>query len=238
MLTNNALYLVPGGRVRTADLVPQRILWGLPLDLHVSFHSLAWGPDEKLYLTHGDPLLAFGDWNRPDHWGHWTLYSGIENQPVPYTGQGAVLRVDADGRNVEVIARGLRGPVGLAFDDAGNLFTSDNDHESRAAQYAPMRLLHVVPGIDFAWPRGWMASKSPDRYDLIEPLSADLGRGVPCDMTWLPERYPIDSLAGRLLLCRWARGTVTGYRPQPRAPAFPPRRKSSSRGTRTRGPSA
>ncbi|HEY1068523.1 MAG TPA: LamG-like jellyroll fold domain-containing protein, partial [Pirellulales bacterium] len=121
VLTDNALYLVPGGRVRTKDLQPQRILWGLPLDLHVSFHCLAWGPEGKLYLTHGDPLLGFGDWNRPDHWGHWTLFSGVENKPVPYTGQGAVLRVDPDGTNVEVIARGLRGPVGLTFDEHGNL---------------------------------------------------------------------------------------------------------------------
>ena len=66
---------------------------GLPLDLHVSFHRLAWGPQGDLYLNHGDPLLNYGDWNRPDHWGFWSLYAGPQGTRVPYTGQGAVLRV-------------------------------------------------------------------------------------------------------------------------------------------------
>lgn len=212
VLTDNALYLVPQGRVRRQGLEPKRILWGLPLDLHVSFHCLAWGPDGLLYLTHGDPLLQFGDWSRPDHWGHWTLFCGRENRPLPYTGQGAVLRMKPDGSNVEVVARGLRGPVGLAFDRDGNLFTNDNDHESKADQYAPSRLLHVVPGIDFGWPRGWAASKSPDRADLIEPM-CDLGRGVPCDLMFYDRPLLADVLGERLLMCRWDRHSVTAYRP-------------------------
>lgn len=219
VLTDNALYLVPQGRVRREGLQPQRILWGLPLDLHVSFHCLAWGPDGLLYLTHGDPLLQFGDWTRPDHWGHWTLFCGRENRPLPYTGQGAVLRMKPDGTDVEVVARGLRGPVGLAFDRDGNLFTNDNDHEGRADLYAPSRLLHVVDGVDFAWPRGWAASKSPDRSDLIEPL-CDLGRGVPCDLTYYDRPLLSDVVGDRLLMCRWDRHAVTAYRPERRGATF------------------
>ena len=216
VVTNNAVYLVPEGRTRRTGLQPQRILWGLPLDLHVSFHCLAWGPDGDLYLTHGDPLLGYNDWNRPDHWGHWTLYCGRDEQPFHYTGQGAVLRMKPDGTDVRVVATGLRGPVGLAFDRRGNLFTNDNDHESRADQYAPARLLHVLPGIDFGWPRGWMASKSPDRYDLIEPMCADLGRGVPCDLAWYDHAHLGDAIGSRLLMCRWDRFAVTAYQPVPR----------------------
>jgi glucose/arabinose dehydrogenase len=219
VLTDNALYLVPQGRVARTGLKPRRILWGLPLDLHVSFHCLAWGPDGLLYLTHGDPLLQYGDWTRPDHWGHWTLYCGVENTPLPYTGQGAVLRMKPDGTDVHVVARGLRGPVGLAFDADGNLFTNDNDHESRADQYAPSRLLHVVDGVDFGWPRGWMASKSPDRYDLIEPV-CDLGRGAPCDLTYYDRPLLGDVVGDRLLMCRWDSFRVTAYRPEPKGMTF------------------
>ncbi|HVA47628.1 MAG TPA: TIM barrel protein [Pirellulales bacterium] len=183
VLADNALYLLPRGRVELG-VNPRRILWGLPLDLHVSFHCLAWGPEGDLYLTHGDPLLNYGDWNRPDHWGHWTLYCGPNGERVPYTGVGAVLRMRPDGSRVQVVAGGLRGPVGLAFSPRWDLFTNDNDHESRADLYAPARLLHVTPHIDFAWPRGWMASKSPWRYDLVEPLTATMGRGVPCGLVW------------------------------------------------------
>lgn len=215
VLANNALYLLPGGRVQIG-VKPRRILWGLPLDLHVSFHCLAWGPEGDLYLTHGDPLLNYGDWNRPDHWGHWTLYSGPDGEPVPYTGVGAVLRVRPNGSQVRVVAGGLRGPVGLAFDPQWNLFTNDNDHESRADLYAPARLLHVTPHIDFAWPRGWIASKSPRRFDLVEPLTSELGRGVPCDLAWWTAADGSDSL----IMARWDQMAVHRYVLEPRGASF------------------
>jgi len=208
--TVNSLYLVPGGRVKRDGLVLKRLLWGLPQDLHVSFHCLAWGPQGDLYLDHGDPLLNYGDWSRPDHWGHWTLFSQPEGTKVPYTGAGAVLRMRPDGTNLKVVARGLRGPVGLAFNRDWELFTNDNDHESRADLYAPTRLLHVVPHADFAWPRGWMASKNPDRLDLLEPVNSNMGRGVPCDQ-FIYDEPMIPELRDNLLLCRWDRMAVTRF---------------------------
>ncbi len=216
VLAANALYRVPGGRVRHADLRPERILWGLPLDLHVSFHCLAWGPQGDLYLNHGDPLLNYGDWSRPDHFGHWSLFAGPQGTRVPYTGQGCVLRVAPDGSRPRVVAGGLRGPVGLAFDDSWNLLTNDNDHESRAELYAPSRLLHVTPQIDFGWPRGWMASKNPERAELVEPVCSELGRGVPCDLAYYHEPLLADAFGDRMLMCRWDAHSVTGYRLRPR----------------------
>jgi putative heme-binding domain-containing protein len=208
--TVNALYLVPGGRVKRDGLTLKRLLWGVPQDLHVSFHCLAWGPQGDLYLNHGDPLLNDGDWSRPDHWGHWTLFAGPNGTRVPYTGAGAVLRMRPDGSNLKVVATGLRGPVGLAFNREWELFTNDNDHESRADQYAPAKLLHVVPHADFGWPRGWMASKSPDRQDLLEPVNSTMGRGVPCDQLVYDEPL-IPELRDHLLLCRWDRMGVTRF---------------------------
>jgi putative heme-binding domain-containing protein len=219
VLASHALYLVKDGRVKREGLKPKRILWGVPLDYHVSFHCLAWGPEGDLYLTHGDPLLNYGDWSRPDHWGYWPLYAGPEGKKHHYTGQGAVLKVKPDGSDPKVIARGLRGPVGLCFDSKWNLFTNDNDHESRADQYAPMRLLHVTPHADFGWPRGWMASKSPDRADLLDSINTNLGRGVPCDMTFYDEPA-IPALRGQLLLCRWDRFAVTRYVLKPNGATF------------------
>jgi putative heme-binding domain-containing protein len=219
VLASHALYLVKDGRVKRTGLQPKRILWGLPLDYHVSFHCLAWGPEGDLYLTHGDPLLNYGDWSRPDHWGYWPLYAGPEGKKHHYTGQGAVLKVKPDGSDPKVIARGLRGPVGLCFDSKWNLFTNDNDHESRADQYAPMRLLHVTPHADFGWPRGWMASKSPDRADLLDSINTNLGRGVPCDLAFYDEPA-IPALRGQLLQCRWDRFAVTRYALKPNGATF------------------
>ena len=59
---------------------------------------------------HGDPLLNYGDWDRPDHWGHWTLFTQPEGTRVPYTGVGSVLRIHPDGSGLQVVATGaLRG---------------------------------------------------------------------------------------------------------------------------------
>ncbi|MGE3316425.1 MAG: ThuA domain-containing protein [Planctomycetaceae bacterium] len=210
VLTDNALYLITNGRTRRENLKPRRLLWGLPLDLHVSFHCLAWGPEGDLYLNHGDPLLNYGDFNRPDHWGHWTLFSA-DGSKTPYTGVGSVLRIRPDGSNLRVVATGFRGPVGLVFDRQGNLFTNDNDHESMADRYAPARLIHAAPHSDFAWPRGWMASMSPDRSDLLEPLNVSLSRGVPCDMAFYDDPEFPQNERDSLLLCRWDRFDVARY---------------------------
>ncbi len=227
VLTVNALYIVPGGRTKREGLAPKRLLWGLPQDMHISFHCLAWGPEDDLYLNHGDPLLGYGDWSRPDHWGYWTLHCQPEGTKVSYTGTDAVLRVRPDGSNLKVVARGLRGPVGLAFDRNWNLFTNDNDHESMADRYAPARVLHVTPHIDFGWPRGWMASKSPERSDLLEPINSAMGRGVPCDMVYYDEPL-IPDLRNNLLLCRWDRFGVTRFPLRRAAPVFKPTRNRSS----------
>ncbi|HEX5104399.1 MAG TPA: hypothetical protein VFV87_11340, partial [Pirellulaceae bacterium] len=218
VLTNSALYLLPEARVKRENLTCRRLLWGLPLNLHVSFHCLAWGPEGDLYLNHGDPMLGYGDWSRPDAWSHWT-YILADGTRVPYTGTGAVLRIKPEGTDLKVVATGLRGPVGLCFDPDWNLFTNDNDHESQADRYSPARLLHVTPHIDFGWPRGWMASKSPERSDLIDAMQDDHGRGVPCDMTWYREPL-IPQLNNKLLLCRWERFSVTANTLKPSGATF------------------
>ena len=70
---------------------------------------------------------------------------------------------------------GTRGTDGLAFDRRWNLFSNDNDHESLAERYSPARLLHVAPSANFFWPRGWIASMSPDRSDLLETMTNEHG---------------------------------------------------------------
>jgi putative heme-binding domain-containing protein len=202
VLTASALYRFPGGRTKRDGLKPERLVWGLPLDLHVSFHSLAWGPEGDLYLNHGDPLLNYGDFGRPDHWGHWTIFTK-DGAKVPYTGTGGVFRMRPDGSNFRCVAGGLRGPFGLAFDRHWNLFTNDNDHESRPDLYTPARLLHVTPHIDFAWPRGWIASKLPDRHDLVEAMHNVPGRGVPVGMAYYDEPLFPAEYRHSLLEARW-----------------------------------
>ncbi len=204
-MTNSALYRLPGARRKRAGLTAERIVWGLPVDLHVTLHAIAFGPEGDLYFVSGDPLLNFGDFDRrPDHWGHWTVFGGPPGaqESHPYTGQGGVFRVRPDGKGWTPVAGGLRGAFGLAFDRRWELFTADNDHESRPADYVPARILHATPGADFGWPRGWLASKSSGRADLLDSLTDALGREVPVGMIYADEPgRPTDRDA--LILARW-----------------------------------
>ena len=211
VMTNAALYRIAGGRAGRENLRPERLLWGSPVDLHVTWHGLAWGPEGDLYFSSGDPLLNYGDFrNRPDHWGHWTIYSADGSQ-TPYTGVGGFYRCRPDGSGLRVVAGGTRGAVGIAFDRRWNLFSNDNDHESIAHRYSPARLLHAAPRAQFFWPRGWIASMSPERSDLLDVVNDQMGREVPvgqayCDEPRLGEKYR-DSL----LVARWGQRLVSGY---------------------------
>jgi putative heme-binding domain-containing protein len=76
ILTVSALYVIPEGRTKREGLAARRLVWGVPLGhVHQCFHGMTWGPEGDLYFAMGDPLWYYGDFNRPDHWGHWTFFS-------------------------------------------------------------------------------------------------------------------------------------------------------------------
>ena len=83
LVTVSAVYRIVDGRVKRAGLKPERLLWGVPNGhVHQCFHACAWGPEGDLYVSMGDPLWYYGDFTRPDHWGHWTMFYPAPAQPV------------------------------------------------------------------------------------------------------------------------------------------------------------
>ncbi len=68
--------------------------------------------------------------------------------------EGAVLRCEPDGSRLEVYCRGLRDVHGLAFDDAGNLFTGDDG----SGKDDGGRWLPLVEHGDYGWRSGWLHS--------------------------------------------------------------------------------
>jgi quinoprotein glucose dehydrogenase len=151
-------------------------------------HGLRFGPDGKLYWSHGD---------RGFHVEH-------QGRTYSFPDGGGVLRCNPDGSDLEVVCVGLRNPQELAFDQYGNLFTGDNNISIAPDVGETCRWTHVVEGADYGWrigyqfmPKGgaWCAEdqwKLEAAYQV--PPVARLGHG-PSGVTYhpgvaaIPERY-------------------------------------------------
>jgi quinoprotein glucose dehydrogenase len=209
---------------RTGQADSRRILHS-GYGVHVGFyghdlHGLKFGPDGKLYFSIGDRGLR--------------IEAG--GKVIDNPDNGAVLRCNPDGSDLEIVATGLRNPQELAFDQYGNLFTGDNnaDHGDKA------RWVYVVEGGDSGWRMGYQYLTWPEdlgpwnaeklwlpRWDgqaaYIVPPIANVADG-PAGLayypgTGLPERYQ-----GHFFLCdfRGAAGAsgIRAFAVRPRGASF------------------
>jgi quinoprotein glucose dehydrogenase len=157
-------------------------------------HGLIVGPDRRLYFSIGDRGFHVQQGDRT----------------FAYPDEGAVLRCELDGSDLEVVHRGFRNPQELAFDAFGDLFTGDNN--SDAGDKA--RLVQIVPGGDSGWRIGyqWLTDRGtwcrerlweprhPGQPAWILPPIANFAEG-PSGLVYdpgigLPERF-----RGCFLLC-------------------------------------
>ncbi len=163
-------------------------------------HAIVPGPDGRsLFLLAGNAtyLPAIETSRVPRHWQMDSL--------IPHLGQsdgvwrtnrpgGWIVKLDADGRDFDLFAVGLRNPYDLAFDADGELFTFDADMEwdMGTPWYRPTRVNHVTSGAEFGWRTG--SAKWPDYYPDSQPAVLDVGESSPTGMAFgygarFPARY-------------------------------------------------
>lgn len=154
----------------------RKIVAGLPFGRHQQ-DSIAVGPDGRLYLGSGT-----------------TCDVCVEKDAR----SGAILSFERDGRDVRVVARGLRNPFGLVFDRRGRLFVSDNGRDDLGAGEPAETVVLIRPGADYGWPRCWASWR-------LRRLVGSC-RGVTKPVAYLEPHSSANSLAfwdGSLLVAEW-----------------------------------
>lgn len=92
---------------------------------------------------------------------------------------GWVARFKPDNSRWELYSQGYRNSFGIAFNQAGDLFTFDADmeYDFGTPWYRPTRICHVTSGSEFGWRQG--TGKWPDYYLDSSPAVLDIGPGSP-----------------------------------------------------------
>ncbi|MBK1854194.1 c-type cytochrome [Verrucomicrobiaceae bacterium 5K15] len=182
---------------------------GFGVRVSFSGHDLngfAYGPDGRIYATIGDRGFNI---------------TTKEGRHYSYPGQGAVLRFEPDGSNMEVIHTGLRNPKEIAFDQFGNAITVDNNSD----QGDRARVVYVMEGADSGWRMGhqvlhsfhraadlekrpinrWMQEKmwqtrNPSQPAYMLPPVSNLTSG-PSGLTYHPGPVSYPGTPGHFLVC-------------------------------------
>jgi putative heme-binding domain-containing protein len=185
-------------------------------------HGLTLGPDGMIYCVLGNHMEYAGEYAASSPYRHY--YEGdlvgprMEDPGGHAVGikapGGAVIRTDLEGKEVEIVAGGLRNAYDLTFHPNGSLFVHDSDMEADTgtAWYRPTSLFEIVEGGEYGWRSGW--SQWPGYYADRLPTLLETGRGSPTgalcyDHFAFPQRYH-----GALFLADWSEGRILAVRLQ------------------------
>jgi putative heme-binding domain-containing protein len=195
-------------------------------------NQLRLGPDGLIYVVHGndvelpanvDPHSALrhfaADQLFPLRWGE----HGTSDYVRPP--HGHILATDRDGKTWRLIAGGLRNPLDLAFNEAGDMFTyeADNERDIGAPWYKPTRVLHIVSGGEYGWRPG--AGKFPPYLPDTLPSVVDIGIGSPCGVEFgTASRFP-EPWRRALFIADWAYGRIVAVQLQTHGASYEGRAK-------------
>ena len=111
------------------------IFEGMPISFHHGWRYIRFGPDDKLYVGIGAPcnICEINDM------------------------EGTIIRMDADGKNMEVFARGVRNSVGFDFHPISKVFHFTDNGVDTMGDRIPAGEFNAAPkpGMHFGFP--WYA---------------------------------------------------------------------------------
>lgn len=190
---------------------------GFGVRVSFSGHDLngfALGPDGCLYTTIGDRGFSF---------------TTAEGREYRYPNQGAILRFEPDGSEMEVVHTGLRNPKEIAFDQFGTGITVDNNSD----QGDRARIVFMLEGADSGWRMGhqvlhsfhktagiperpinqWMAEKmwqpqNESQPGHIVPPIANLTSG-PSGLAFYPGTGFAEGCRDQFLICDYRGGAAS-----------------------------
>jgi glucose/arabinose dehydrogenase len=165
----------PAGPVADQEV----IIPDLPTGGHRT-RTVAFGPDGMLYLAVGSSCNIC-----------------LEEEPLRAT----VSRANPDGSDLEIIATGLRNPVGLDFQpESGVLWATVNERDNEGNEIPPDLVTIVEEGANYGWPQCMPPAATPQESGAdcsgvtpptigIQAHSAPLGlafldgEGIPADLS-------------------------------------------------------
>jgi quinoprotein glucose dehydrogenase len=170
-------------------------------------HGLTVGPDGRIYWSIGDKGLNV---------------TSKEGRSFYYPNEGAVMRIEPDGSNFEVYARGSRNVQEPAFDDFGDLIGVDNDADQPGERE---RFLHIIEGSDAGWRCNYQYMKEaspwmreglwkphfPGQPAYLLPSLASYSDG-PAGFKYEPGTALSDAQRGLFLLNEFPSGKMRGFR--------------------------
>lgn len=205
-----------------------RLFTGLG-SLEHGLHGLHVAPDGRLYMSKGNTkgrntLDQLAPKAFRDLWG---LLSpeGAPDFPTPkvftaatyqknykepqddWGREGGILRCNPDGTHLEIVARGMRNPWDIAFDDSFEWLGTDNDQTQGDKFIAPFFGAHY--GWGHPWSFDWEGSQHLPSVPANGPLFEGSGAGVVWfDEPTLPERF-----RRTFLIADWMQRRIYAYRP-------------------------
>ena len=163
-------------------------------------HAMRKGPDGDWYVIGGNDA------------GIGPKHAAGKGSPIKAPEAGALLRLNPDGRDPEVIAQGFRNPYDFDFNAAGDLFTYDSDVERDAflPWYSPTRIDHVAYAGHHGWRLNGFLRSWARRDDYLDTVSIlwPIGRGSPTGVAcYRHDQFPAHYRGG-LFALDWTFGKV------------------------------